>query len=421
MVLEETDTSGSRPRVAVWRSGRGWAALIGWRRAPREADEGPGDRAGSRAGAGRPWSRRRRVLVQALFAGAIAARARARPIVRTVGPIGALGWARTGSILGRSADVAARARRVRRGIGRPRGFHQWRRPIRPWPLGRASVSAERPRAVGPDAAGREGLRDPPLAPARAVVAGGLGDDRAADEVVPALDRDGGPAATDRDRDGDPRPALGARLGLGGLDAPAAVDGARTRLRRRLGPGPGGRAALLDRDLRALVVARARRRDEGGVHDRAAPRQAARGRDRAGAAPPTAPRAHRPRSAPRGGPAGWRRRAPHRQDPARPRRIHDRRSRTRGSACSSHRPCSDRSTRLRTSSTRSKPRRAALPRGLSPRARTRTGRTLSTSALAARVSRGPPGAETAAHRSSSASPAPGFAGTPPTAYSMGRWR
>ena len=154
------DTSGSRPRVAVWRSGRGWAGLIGWRRAQRGAEEGPGDRVGSRAGAGRPWSRRRRILVQALFAGAIAARARAGPIGRTVGPIGAFGWARTGSILGRGADVAARARRVRGGIGRPRGFHQWRRPIRPWPLGRASVPAERPGAVGPDAAGREGRAGP---------------------------------------------------------------------------------------------------------------------------------------------------------------------------------------------------------------------------------------------------------------------
>ena len=80
------------------------------------------------------------------------------------------------------------------------------------------------------------------------------------------------------------------------------------------------------------------------------------------------------------------------------RIHDSRSRTRYSVCSSDSPCSACSTSMRNFSTGSNGGLPPFQRGGVPSARTRTGRNISKSTVAASVSRGSPCAEISASRS-----------------------
>jgi hypothetical protein len=95
------------------------------------------------AGTDRRSGHRRRVMLETRWAGGIVARARVRPIGRRVLPLRTFRRARTCSTRERAADLAASARRLRFGTGRPRGVVRWRRPTMPVASSRVPVPAGR--------------------------------------------------------------------------------------------------------------------------------------------------------------------------------------------------------------------------------------------------------------------------------------
>lgn len=81
-------------------------------------------------------------MLQTMLASVIAASARSRPMDRIVSRMRAFWCAKTCSIFKPGADLAALARPVRFGIGRPRGFLRWMRLFMEISVSQAPFSAD---------------------------------------------------------------------------------------------------------------------------------------------------------------------------------------------------------------------------------------------------------------------------------------